>query len=172
MSLVTKHPRCQWCCAGPAAGTREAEKPFKQGQPGRAARYTALFPAPCSLLPAPCSLLPAPARAPNTRTQHWLQHQQFPEVTNGTIQEATSSWHQQGKQVWICRNLFPGLCFNSDHAFLVGEAVTFVWLQLFIFEVTKPCLASLLRDFAFAKDLVQLEERVLASRDNTPKLLH
>lgn len=110
-SLVTKHPVCQWCCAtraGTALGTQRAEKSLKQGQPGRAARSTSL---------------PAPARAPNIRSLHWLQHQHYPEVTSGTIQEATSSWHQQEKQVWICRNLFPSLRFNSDHAFLVGEAV-------------------------------------------------
>jgi len=38
--------------------------------------------------------------------------------------------------------------------------------------VTNPCLASLLRDFALAKELVQTEEGVLLSRDNSPKLLH
>lgn len=42
---------------------------------------------------------------------------------------------------------------------------TFAWLQLFIFEMTKHSLA-------LAEELVQLEGGVLASRDNTPKLLH
>lgn len=132
-SLVEKHPVLQWCCATSAgtAGHKWSRESFKQGQPGRAATST--------------SLLLASARAPKTptpcvgsitsSTQCWPMVSSKRSHPPGTSRKSKSASVEITSKVFVLTQITSFFCKRISQ--------TFVWLQLFTFEVAKPCLASL-----------------------------